>query len=97
MSKPGGAPFSHSRGTLIGVSLSLLIGLAIYPLRGYDYELEFLLVLPVVYAGVLAGRRAALTTAVVAVVIFHIVTRYESTQIEEDIIAFVKSKGRATA
>lgn len=95
MSKPGGAPFSHSRGTLIGVSLSLLIGLAIYPLRGYDYELEFLLVLPVVYAGVLAGRRAALTTAVVAVVTFHIVTRYESTQIEEDIIAFVVFFGSA--
>ena len=61
------------RGVLIGVSLLLLISLAIYPFRRFDYELQFLLVLPVVYAGVLAGRVAALVTALLAVVAFHVV------------------------
>ena len=66
------------RGVLVGVSMSLLIGLAIYPFRHYDYGLEFLLVLPVVFTGVLAGRNAALVTAVVSVVTFHTVSRYRA-------------------
>ena len=43
---------STRRGVLLGVTMSVLVGLAIYPLRRHDYELQFLLVLPVVYAGV---------------------------------------------
>lgn len=93
----GGVQHSRRRGVLTGVSLTLLIGLAIYPFRHYDYELEFLLVLPVVYAGVLAGRSAALITAVVAVLTFHMVTRFETTQVEEDVIAFVTFFGSALA
>lgn len=93
----GGADNSRRRGVLIGVCLSLLIGAAIYPFRQHDYELQFLLVLPVVYAGVLAGRNAALVTAVVAVLTFHAVTRTDSTEFEEDVIAFVTFLGSALA
>ena len=82
---------------MIGLSLSLLIGLVIYPFRHYDYELEFLLVLPVVYAGVLAGRKAALITALIAVVTFHIVTSFASDQLQEDTIALVTFLGSALA
>lgn len=90
---------SHSRtwGVVVGVSLTLLIGLAIYPFRRYDYGLEFLLVFPVVFTGVLAGRSPALVTAVVSVLTFHAVTRYGSTKIEEDVIAFVTFLGSALA
>ena len=42
---------SRPRGVFIGVFLLLLISLAIYPFRRSDYELQFLLVLPVVYRG----------------------------------------------
>jgi K+-sensing histidine kinase KdpD len=88
---------SRALGVLAGVSMAVLIGLAIYPLRRYDYELEFLLVLPVVFAGVFAGRTAALATAVVAVLIFHVVTRFGSAKVEEDVIAFVTFLGSALA
>ena len=84
------------RGVLIGVSLLLLISLAIYPFRRFDYELQFLLVLPVVYAGVLAGRVAALVTALLAVVAFHVVDRSGSS-VQEDAIAFVTFLGSALA
>lgn len=93
----GGAPYSHRRGLLVGVALTLLVGLAIYPFRRNDYELEFLLVLPVVYSGALAGRNAALVTAVVAVLTFHLVTRTEPDKVEEDILAFVTFLGSALA
>ncbi|MEP7112158.1 MAG: ATP-binding protein [Ilumatobacteraceae bacterium] len=93
--KLGGTHYSRRRGVLIGVSMSVLIGLAIYPLRRHDYELQFLLVLPVVYAGVLAGRNAALATAVVSVLTFHLVTRFGSNKVEEDIIALVTFLGSA--
>ena len=83
------------RGVLIGVSMSLLIGLVIYPFRHYDYELEFLLVLPIVFTGVLAGRTAALVTAVVSVLTFHVVSRFGSAKIEEDVIAVVTFLGSA--
>ncbi len=85
---------SKGRGVLIGVSMLLLISLVIYPFRHLNYELQFLLVLPVVYAGVFAGRAAALITAVVAVVAFHTVARFGS-KIEEDAIAFVTFLGSA--
>ena len=75
------------------MSLSILIGLLIYPFRHNDYELEFLLVLPVVYAGVLGGRHAAVVTAFVSVVVFILVTRDQANQIEEDIIAFIMFLG----
>ena len=84
------------RGVLIGVTLLLLISLAIYPFRRSDYELQFLLVLPVVYAGALAGRVAALVTALLAVIAFHSVTRFGS-KVEEDAIAFVTFLGSALA
>jgi two-component system sensor histidine kinase KdpD len=84
------------RGVLIGVTLLLLISLAIYPFRQSDYELQFLLVLPVVYAGALAGRVAALVTAMLAVIAFHSVTRFGS-RVEEDAIAFVTFLGSAFA
>ena len=93
----GGVQHSRRRGVMFGVSLSLLIGIAIFPFRRYDYELQFLLVLPVVYAGVLAGRNAALATAGVAVVIFHLVTRAHSARVEDDLIAFVTFLGSALA
>jgi K+-sensing histidine kinase KdpD len=82
---------------LVGASLAVLIGLAIYPFRHFDYELEFLLVLPVVFTGVLAGRSASLVTAAVAVLTFHVVTRFGSEKIEEDVIAFVTFLGSALA
>jgi len=85
------------RGLLVGITLALVIGAAIFPFRHVDYELQFLLVLPVVFAGVLAGRNAALGTALIAVVIFHIVTRVGSTKVEEDVIAFVTFLGSALA
>lgn len=85
------------RGVVIGISMLLVIGAAIFPFRHFDYELQFLLVLPVVFAGVLAGRSAALVTALVAVVIFHTVTRVGSTKVEEDVIAFVTFLGSALA
>jgi two-component system, OmpR family, sensor histidine kinase KdpD len=82
---------------LVGVSLSLMIGIVIYPFRKYDYELEFLLVLPVVFTGALAGRNAAVATAAIAVLTFHSITRYESTQFAEDAIAVVTFLGSALA
>ena len=88
---------SRRRGLLIGVSLTLLVFLAIYPLRHNDYELEFLLVLPVVYAGALGGRNAAIATAVVAVLAFHLVNIAGSGKVEEDVIAFVTFLGSALA
>ena len=93
----GGVQHSRRRGVMFGASLSLLIGIAIFPFRRYDYGLQFLLVLPVVYAGVLAGRNAALATAGFAVVIFHLVTRAHSARVEEDLIAFVTFLGSALA
>ena len=84
------------RGVLIGGSMLLLISLAIYPFRRLDYEFQFLLVLPVVYAGVFAGRVAALITAVLAVIAFHTVTRFGS-KVEEDAIALVTFLGSALA
>ena len=92
-----GEHYSRRRGLVIGVSLSLLVGLIIFPFRHYDYELEFLLVLPVLYAGVLSGRDAAIGTAVVSVAFFHVIVRSESTQVEEDIIAIVTFLGSALA
>ena len=91
------ASYPRRRGLLIGASLVVLIGIVIFPFRHHDYELEFLLVLPVVYAGALAGRDAALVTSLVAVVTFHLVTRTASEKIEEDIIAFVTFLGSALA
>ncbi|HZY07770.1 MAG TPA: histidine kinase dimerization/phospho-acceptor domain-containing protein, partial [Ilumatobacteraceae bacterium] len=77
--------------------LLVLIGLAIYPFRSHDYELQFLLVLPVVFAGAFAGRTVAVANALIAVVVFHLVTRTGSTKIEEDVIAFVTFLGSALA
>ena len=91
----GDVHYSTRRGVLIGVALSLVVGLAIYPLRRHDYE--FLLVLPVVYAGVLAGRSAALATALISVLTFHLVTRFGGNRFEEDVIAFVTFLGSALA
>jgi two-component system, OmpR family, sensor histidine kinase KdpD len=93
----GGACNSRRWGVLIGVCLSLVIGAAIYPFRQHDYELQFLLVLPVVYAGALAGRNGALLTALVAVLTFHATTRPVSTRVEEDVIAFITFLGCALA
>jgi K+-sensing histidine kinase KdpD len=84
------------RGVLVGVSSLLVISVSIYPFRHLDYELQFLLVLPVVYAGVLAGRTSALVTALAAVVAFHVVTRFGS-RVEEDAIALVTFLGSALA
>jgi K+-sensing histidine kinase KdpD len=92
-----GTPDPRRRGVLVGISMLLVIGAAIFPFRHFDYELQFLLVLPVVFAGVLAGRNAALVTAVIAVVIFHLVTRVGSTKVEEDVIALVTFLGSALA
>ncbi len=92
----GGSHQSRTRGVLIGVSMLLFISLAIYPFRQSDYELQFLLVLPVVFAGVLAGRIAALITAVMAVIAFHTVTRFGS-RVEEDAVAFVTFLASALA
>ena len=91
----GAGHHGKRRGVLIGVSMSLLIGVAIYPFRHYEYGLEFLLVLPVVITGVLAGRTAALVTAVFAVLVFHLVTRSGSSKVEEDVIAIVTFLGSA--
>ena len=92
-----GTPDPRWRGVLVGISMLLVIGAAIFPFRHFDYELQFLLVLPVVFVGVLAGRNPALVTAVIAVVIFHIVTRVGSTKVEEDVIAFITFLGSALA
>ena len=91
------AAHARTRGVVIGVSLCVLIGLAIFPFRNVDYELEFLLVLPVVFVGVLAGRTAALVTAAVAVLTFHAVTQFGEDKIEEDLIASVTFLGAALA
>jgi K+-sensing histidine kinase KdpD len=93
----GGGLHSRRRGVVIGVSLCLLIGVVIFPFRHHDYELEFLLVLPVVFAGVLAGRNAALVTAAVAVVTFHAVTQFGEIKLEEDVIASITFLGSAIA
>jgi K+-sensing histidine kinase KdpD len=93
----GDVHVSARRGVLIGVAMSVLVGLAIYPLRRHDYELQFLLVLPVVYTGVFAGRSAALVTAVASVVTFHLVTRFGDNKFEEDVIAFLTFLGCALA
>jgi K+-sensing histidine kinase KdpD len=88
---------ARMRGVLIGVSLCLMIGAAIFPFRSHDFELEFLLVLPVVFAGVLAGRTAALVTAAVAVLTFHAVTQFGEDKVEEDVIASITFLGSAIA
>ena len=80
-----------------GIALCLVVGLAIFPFRRYEYELELLLVLPVVLIGALAGRNAALVTAVAAVPIFHVATRSGSARVQEDVIAFVAFLGSALA
>ena len=82
---------------VLSMLLLILIGVAIYPFRNHDYELQFLLVLPVVFAGAFAGRTVAVATALIAVVLFHLVTRTGSTKIEEDVIAFVTFLGSALA
>ena len=82
-------------GVVIGLSLCLLMGVAIFPFRHHHYQLQFLLVLPVVIAGVLAGRNAALVTAAVAVVTFHVVTQVGSDRVEEDVVASVTFLGSA--
>ena len=81
----------QTRGRVLVASIlfSIVIGVAIYPFHSHDYELQFLLVLPVVLAGAFAGRTVALITALVAVVTFHLVTRTGSTKVEEDVIAFI--------
>jgi K+-sensing histidine kinase KdpD len=91
----GGARWSVRLGVLVGVCMVLVAGLAIFPFRRHDYELQLLLVLPVVFAGVFAGRTAALVTALAAVLVFHAVTRPESSKFEEDAIAFVSFLGSA--
>jgi K+-sensing histidine kinase KdpD len=93
----GRIQYSPRRGMLVGLCLSVIIGAALYPFRHYDYELEFLLVLPVVYAGVFGGSNAAVVTSFVSVVTFHIVTRTGSSKVEEDILAFVTFLGCALA
>ena len=93
----GDGHVSTRRGVLIGVAMSVLVGLAIYPLRRHDYELQFLLVLPVVYTGVFAGRSAALATAAASVLTFHLVTRFGDNKFEEDAIAFLTFLGCALA
>lgn len=87
----GGARFSKTIGALVGISLVLVVGASIYPFRAHDYELELLLVLPVVFAGAVSGRTPALLTAAAAVVIFHYVTiaPFERPKFYEDVIAFV--------
>lgn len=95
--KVGRVQYSRGRGLLVGVSLTVLIGLAIYPVHHNDYKLEFLLVLPVVYTGALAGRNSAIATAVIAVLTFHLVTRTASSKVEEDIVAFITFLGSALA
>ena len=89
--------YSPWRGVLVGACLAVIVGAAIYPFRQHDYELEFLLVLPVVYAGVFGGRNAAVVTSFVSVVTFHLVTRTGSSKVEEDILAFVTFLGSALA
>src|SRR4051794_6629128 len=88
---------TRQRVLVVSISLLIVIGLAIYPFRSHDYELQFLLVLPVVFAGAFAGRTAAVTTALVAVLTFHLVTRTGSTKVEEDVIAFITFLGSALA
>lgn len=95
--KFGGAYVSRRRGLLVGVALVLATGLTIFPFRHSHYELEFLLILPVVFVGSVAGRRVALATAVVAVLVFHVVRRPEASRFEEDVIALVTFLGSALA
>jgi K+-sensing histidine kinase KdpD len=59
-------------GFVAGIGSLIVIGLAIYPFRNHDNELELLLVLPVIAAGLLAGRAVALVTAIAGVVVFNI-------------------------
>ncbi len=94
--KPG-SHYSAQQGILVGIGSLLLMGLIIYPFRHYDYEIEFLLVLPVVYAGVFGGRTAAIATAVAAVAVFHFVVRFEESGFQEDIVAFAVFFGCAFA
>jgi K+-sensing histidine kinase KdpD len=91
-----GSLFSRRRGMVTGIALTLVVGLAIFPFRRSEYELELLLVLPVVLIGALAGRNAALVTAVAAVPIFHVSTRSGS-RVQEDVVAFVAFLGSALA
>jgi len=79
--RTGGRHYSKRVGILLGIGLLAFIGLMVYPLRAHDYELQLLLVLPVVFAGALSGRTAALVTAVPAVVVFHYVTQAPSERI----------------
>ena len=68
-------PVLHRRavlGLVAGIGSSIVIGLVIYPFRNHDNELELLLVLPVIAAGLLAGRAVALVTAVAGVVVFNV-------------------------
>ena len=91
----------HSKriGILLGIGLLAVIGAAVYPLRAHDYELQLLLVLPVVFAGAVSGRTAALVTAVPAVLVFHYVTRAptERVSIGEDGIALATFLASALA
>jgi K+-sensing histidine kinase KdpD len=89
--------YSALQGMLVGVVSLLLVGLIIFPFRHHDYEVEFLLVLPVVYAGVFGGRTAAVVIAVAAVGVFHLVVRFEKSGIQEDIVAFATFFGCAFA
>jgi K+-sensing histidine kinase KdpD len=91
------ARHTRRRVFVLSILLLILIGVAIYPFRSHDYELQFLLVLPVVFAGAFAGRTVAVATALIAVVLFHLVTRTGSTKVEEDVIAFVTFLGSALA
>jgi K+-sensing histidine kinase KdpD len=95
--KVHGARSTRRRVFLLGSAFVLLIGVAIFPFRTHEYGLEFLLVLPVLFAGALAGRTVAVVTALVAVFTFHLVTRTGSTKVEEDVIALVTFLASALA
>ena len=80
-------------GLAAGIGSSIIVGLAIYPFRSHDNELELLLVLPVIAAGLLAGRAVALVTAVAGVVVFNIAIQDSIgsflTQVNGDAVALV--------
>ena len=94
-----GRRYSKGVGVLLGVGLLAVIGAVTYPLRAHDYELQLLLVLPVVFAGALSGRTAALITAVPAVLVFHYVSQAPSERITlgEDAIALTTFLASALA
>ena len=59
-------------GLAVGIGSLIVVGLVIYPFRNHDNELELLLVLPVIAAGLVGGRAVALVTAVAGVVVFNV-------------------------